>query len=682
MRYKGFLIVPLLLTAIVSCSLAETQAQKQDLAQTDSRQQEQDLAQTEEKKQKPSLAQANQTEEKKQEPSLAQANEQRQKQLLEHREIFPDLSEEQGGVINVKDYGAKGDGVTDDTQAFKNAIERDEIANSGKIVYVPKGTYLVSETINWPRGAHGGLYYKRTTLLGESRQESIIKLKDNAPGFSGEESKPVIDTKENRANGFRNRVENLTVNTGSGNSNAIGIKLNSNNGGGIFNVSVISDDGQGSHGIGLTDAELGPLLVKDVSVTGFNSGIRVGGGTTNSVNLENITLEGQKKAGIEHAMQVLNIRNLKSTNQVPAIQVFARNSNLTLIGADLTGTNSQNQTAIVTSYNQDSDGTPDDNQTINTFLADIKQQGYQNTARVYNCDTGQPITLTGNITEWSCGEPLLGLSQQTKILRLPTKETPYLQRDLNNVAVVEGDTGADIQAAIDTPGVKTVFLPNRQYQVDEPILIRGSVREIIGMRAYFARESVDPIFRFEDGDEPIVSLENLEGPSIEHNSKRTLVVKKASLKSYNNTQAGTGDVFFEDIVSGLMRIQNQNAWARSLNVEAVPPDSEAKIVNDGGSLWILGLKTEKPGTIIKTENNGSTEVLGGLIYINADIPETNPPQAQYINDESRVAILTRPYMPSAMGYEVLIREIRNGTTKDIPNPNRRSLSRSFPYLGY
>ncbi|MBE9166057.1 glycoside hydrolase family 55 protein [Pleurocapsales cyanobacterium LEGE 06147] len=654
MVYKRFIII-LLISVIGSCSLAETQAQRQYLAQTNSRQQEQYLPQT---------------------------KEQRQKQLFEHREIFPDLPEDRGGVINVKDYGAKGDGVTDDTQAFKKAIERDEIANSGKIIYVPKGTYLVSDTINWPRGVHGGHYYKRTTLLGESRQETVIKLKDNAPGFSGKQSKPVIDTKENRANGFRNRVENLTINTGSGNTNAIGIKLNSNNGGGIFNVSVISGDGQGSHGIGLADAELGPLLVKDVLVKGFNSGIRVGGGTTNSVHMENITLEGQKRVGIEHAMQVLTIRNLKSLNRVPAILVFAHNSNLTLIGAELKGTNSKNTAAIVTRYNRDRDGTPGENKTINTFLADIKQQGYQTTARVYNCDTGKLTTLKGNIKEWACGEPLRGLSRQTKLLRLSDKETPYLQRDFKNVAVVEGSTGTDIQRAIDTPGVKTVFLPNRMYQVDEPILIRGSVREIIGMRAYFARKSVDPMFRFEDGDEPIVSLENLEDPSIEHNAQRTLVIKKSLLKSYNNTQAGTGDVFFEDIVSGLIRIRNQNAWARSLNVEELPPNSEAKILNDGGSLWILGLKTERAGTIIETKNNGYTEVLGGLIYINTDIPNTNPPQAQYINNESKVAILTRPYMPTAKGYKVLVREIKNGTIKDILNANRRQIGRFFPYLGY
>ncbi len=598
------------------------------------------------------------------------------------RELFPALSEESGGVINVREYGAKGDGVTDDTQAFKKAIARDEIANRRKIIYIPNGTYIVSDTIQWPKGFHSGHYYKRTTLLGESREGTIIKLKDNASIFSEGKGKPIIDTKHNRANGFRNRVENLTINTGAGNRDAIGVKFNSNNGGGIFNVSIISGDGQGSHGLDLTGAELGPLLIKNVSVTGFDKGIIVGGGKTNSVHMENITLKEQNKLGIDHVMQVLTIRNLKSFNRVPVIHVRAHSATLALIEGELEGINTDKVTAVETKYREDGEGTPGEKRTINTFLFDIKKKGYRNTAKVYNCDTGKLETITGDIEEWACGAPLQGFSRQRKILQLPVKETPYLEHDLNNVAVVQGNSGVDIQAAIDTPGVKTVFLPNRSYQVDKPIIIRGSVKKIIGIRASFSRESIDPMFRFEDGDESIVSLERLEGASIEHNSKRSLAIKHAAIKSYTNTEAGTGDIFFEDIVSGPIKIHNQNAWARSLNVESVPPSSEAKILNDGGWLWILGLKTEKPGTIIETKNRGSTEVLGGLIYINGSIPDSNPPQAQYINNESKMSILTRSYLPTATGYEVFVREIKDGISKDLVNPNRRSGGRLFPYLGY
>lgn len=50
-----------------------------------------------------------------------------------------------GKVINVCFFGAKGDGVTDDTIAIRNA--RDESKNTGLPLYFPPGTYLVHGTI-------------------------------------------------------------------------------------------------------------------------------------------------------------------------------------------------------------------------------------------------------------------------------------------------------------------------------------------------------------------------------------------------------------------------------------------------------------------------------------------------------------------------------------------------------
>ena len=45
------------------------------------------------------------------------------------------------GIVNVKDFDAKGDGVTDDTQAIKDAVAT---LKDGDTLYFPSGTYLVS----------------------------------------------------------------------------------------------------------------------------------------------------------------------------------------------------------------------------------------------------------------------------------------------------------------------------------------------------------------------------------------------------------------------------------------------------------------------------------------------------------------------------------------------------------
>ena len=46
-------------------------------------------------------------------------------------------------IVNVKDYGAVGDGVTDDTPAFKSAIS----AAEGRTLLVPHGNYLLTEPV-------------------------------------------------------------------------------------------------------------------------------------------------------------------------------------------------------------------------------------------------------------------------------------------------------------------------------------------------------------------------------------------------------------------------------------------------------------------------------------------------------------------------------------------------------
>jgi hypothetical protein len=67
--------------------------------------------------------------------------------------------------VNIKEYGAKGDGVTDDTTAFNNCF-----ANStNRYIYIPSGTYRVRYT-NFSKGIY---------LLGDGFDKTIIKRVDN-----------------------------------------------------------------------------------------------------------------------------------------------------------------------------------------------------------------------------------------------------------------------------------------------------------------------------------------------------------------------------------------------------------------------------------------------------------------------------------------------------------------------
>jgi len=50
-------------------------------------------------------------------------------------------------VVNVKDFGAVGNGFADDTASIQSAINS-SISQNGKTVFFPEGTYIVSSTIN------------------------------------------------------------------------------------------------------------------------------------------------------------------------------------------------------------------------------------------------------------------------------------------------------------------------------------------------------------------------------------------------------------------------------------------------------------------------------------------------------------------------------------------------------
>ncbi|KAF3103497.1 hypothetical protein TWF102_003687 [Orbilia oligospora] len=83
---------------------------------------------------------------------------------------------------NVKDYGAKGDGVTDDTEAINAAIREGNRCQAncgatsvlGAVVYFPTGTYLVS-------GSLLSDYY--TVFIGDPRNRPILQASNSFVGF-------------------------------------------------------------------------------------------------------------------------------------------------------------------------------------------------------------------------------------------------------------------------------------------------------------------------------------------------------------------------------------------------------------------------------------------------------------------------------------------------------------------
>lgn len=108
--------------------------------------------------------------------------------------------------VNIKDLGAKGDGETDDTKAFQDAIAKH------KNIYVPTGYYRFTETVKMAPG---------TKLIGFHPFATQFILKESEAAFSGFGApKPLLESSE----GGDDMVNGIGMNTGAYNYRAVGLK--------------------------------------------------------------------------------------------------------------------------------------------------------------------------------------------------------------------------------------------------------------------------------------------------------------------------------------------------------------------------------------------------------------------------------------------------------------------------
>jgi hypothetical protein len=108
--------------------------------------------------------------------------------------------------VNVRSLGAKGDGVTDDTAAFRKAIAEH------RAVYVPTGFYVISDTL---------ALKPDTALIGLHPLAAQIDLLDGTAAFQGAGSpKPMIEAPK----GGTNVMIGLGVYTNGVNPRAVGVK--------------------------------------------------------------------------------------------------------------------------------------------------------------------------------------------------------------------------------------------------------------------------------------------------------------------------------------------------------------------------------------------------------------------------------------------------------------------------
>lgn len=556
-------------------------------------------------------------------------------------------------LINVKEYGAKGDGSHDDTLAIRQAVE-DNLTDH-RTIFFPAGTYLVSDTIDWKK--EDGIFGAFLTWQGEGVNRTIIKLKNGASGFNNPEQPKAItrsgsigvsgDGKGNRAH--NNYIFDLTFNIGKNNPGAIGIDFNASNTGAMENVKIVSEDRSGAIGLNLT-REVGPCLIKNLTIQGFDVGIK-GGSALYNIVLENINLENQNKIGIDNEDLALSIRNLTSINSVPAISNGGQwTGPIVIIDSELLGGSPENAAIINKSK---------------LFIRNLKTEGYK--AAIQN---DEQFIDDSQLEEFVYPQIISLFDSPQKSLNLPIKDTPnFVDNDLNNWTNVldfgalpgdEIDDSNAVQMAIDS-GKTTVYFPYGRYTVNKPIIVRGNVRRIIGFNSWISSPEI--AFSFENQQDPVI-LERFnfdgDGGKLEHKASQPVVIRH-SISPQLLTTPETSTWFIENVVAKPIEIgQEQQLYARQLNIESPPPIPMIK--NDAGLVWLLGYKTEFGNTVAATLNSGKTEILGGLFYPAQGVEDPTIPVI--LNQDSSVSAT---YREIAFGptYNIQIQEIRNEETRNL-----------------
>ncbi len=179
---------------------------------------------------------------------------------------------------NVLDYGAVGDGVTDDTAAIKKAMTSGSRCGVGcngsttknAIVYFPPGTYLISSTVPMPFGTQViGDAINRPTLLASGSFVGLGVLStDEYTGGQGGAEEYYINT----ANFYR-QIRNLAIDITHASANIACLHYQVAQATSLQNVELIASTDAAKNQIGMFAENGSGGQISDVTFTGGTIGL-------------------------------------------------------------------------------------------------------------------------------------------------------------------------------------------------------------------------------------------------------------------------------------------------------------------------------------------------------------------------------------------------------------------------
>ena len=561
-------------------------------------------------------------------------------------------------------YGAKGDGIQDDTVAIQRALS--DMMGAHKLLYFPNGTYLVSKTLQWSKKNSAGKdAWGKNFLCGQNGIKTVIRLKDGTFNDPATPGSIMWCGGFGSADWFHNYVENITFDVGNNNAGAIGLQFFSNNSGAVRNCRFLAGENSGLVGLDLGHRDMnGPLLVRNCDVDGFERGISTAR-AVNGQTFEYITLRNQRKFGFDNEGQAISVRGLLSENGIPAVRSYGV---FCLIDAQLKGGVEAKAWPAVINYNGGK-----------IFLRDVATTGYARAigdvttpdwfavTRIQGED--KPGSLGPHVSEYSSQSVTRAFPGKEGSLRLPVRDPPPVAIDPIRMWVNVDDYGADptgnndssdaIRRAMNS-GASTIFMPGL-YAMHSTVTLGPKVKHVIGiggMVDYFGKAKPD--FRILDGESETVTFEHfayIHG-GIEIDTNRTILFKSvADCDLTFGPRSKGGEYFFEDFVTHHLVLDQKKVWARQLNVE----NEGTHVVNKGGDLWVLGYKTERGGTLLETNDGGHSEVLGGFSYTTT----AGKLAPMFVTKDATVFTFFHEVCFNGDPFEVLIEESQMSTRKSL-----------------
>ena len=303
-------------------------------------------------------------------------------------------------VFEVADYGATPNDAADDTAAIQAALDAaGEYSNrkdvtAQQVVHLPAGTYLVSDTLRFPKNSFNKRYNTAVEvnqwLYGDGVGQTVIRLRP--AGESGqvlgtpEAPQPVVQAAEyrldNKAGGninFQLWVTDLSIIVPADQPNAVGLSYGAANMGAVRNVEITAEGDGGHCGLGLVQYNNGPGYVEHVRITGFDIGLLIHDNWGESFTFSDLDVRNQNPGGVAIAMTdkqiaMEQVRSSQDQPDVTGIRLYdddTPNTNvggephLTLLGAELNCTAAGGATAPAI-----------DIQRGHSYLRNVRTDGY------------------------------------------------------------------------------------------------------------------------------------------------------------------------------------------------------------------------------------------------------------------------------------------------------------------